>query len=188
MPSKTDYILILTEGPNELRLINVLLEKDLLWFRNEDLVYHQAFHERQLSEATIERIRQLPADAKVRIYRIGDKLSDTFRLPKRQEDRQKLILPVIDVHTTPELEILMIIREGRYEEYLKVKSKMKPSVFYKTVHRGYNKRSDYVEEYFSSLENDDLTSLLREYRKLRGSLSAGAGLTLFDLLSEAYKK
>ena len=113
-----NYILIMTEGTDEKALIDVLIEKDLLKFNLEELVFEQCFHKRQIDDELLSIIRQLPYDDKVIVYRVGDKLSEKF--DTRKKDIPGKIVEVNKVCTLPELEMLFIINEGMFDEYMKV--------------------------------------------------------------------
>ena len=69
--------LIMCEGPNELKIINLLLENKKLKFSYDDLLDMRPFHARQLSSPQLK-----PAlDAyhgDIEVYRVGDKLSDNL--------------------------------------------------------------------------------------------------------------
>lgn len=74
-------ILILCEGPNELKVVNLLLDHGKLKFSRDDLLDMRPFHARQLASPQLK-----PAlDAyhgELEIYRIGDKMSDALKIPK----------------------------------------------------------------------------------------------------------
>lgn len=64
----------------------------------------------------------------VKIYRIGDKQSDTLKIPAEYNHK---IVGVEKYCTKPELEMLLIIAEQLTGAYEKVKSNMKPKDFAK---------------------------------------------------------
>lgn len=159
-------VLIMTEGSDELAFLEVALDKGLLKYKKTDLLYEEIIHARQIREDLIARIQQLDPNVKIKIVRVGDKLSDKLRIPK--EIKRRVIDTVDDYCTTPEFEILMIINEGLFEAFDKTKSKRKPSEFYMAKHPDYHKSKAWVADYFESLSIDELTSLLKEYEKKRG--------------------
>jgi len=61
------------------------------------------------------------------------------------------------------LEVLFILNENLYDEYLKVKSIKKPSEFYKEHNKSYKKQSSFVKEYFESMTNDEIIKLIELY-------------------------
>ena len=70
-------ILIMCEGPNELKIVNLLLDKGKFKFTRDDLLDMRPFHARQLTSPQLK-----PAlDAyhgEIAIYRIGDKMTDSL--------------------------------------------------------------------------------------------------------------
>ena len=102
-------ILIMCEGPNELKIINLLLDNGKLKFTRDDLLDMRPFHARQLTSPQLK-----PAlDAyhgEIAIYRIGDKMTDSLKIPK------ELLLSIksqAKFCTKPELEMLLIIAENK---------------------------------------------------------------------------
>ncbi len=175
-----NYILIMTEGSDELAFINVLLDKKILKFKREELLMEDVYHARQLNAELIGYIQMLPSCDTVSIYRIGDKLSDILKIPK--SILKSKIKEKFDISTTPELEILFILNEGLYDEYLKVKSKKKPCVFYKEHNKKYKKQSSFVNNYFESMTNEEIISLIHLYVKKHGHAHESYQLTLKDII------
>ena len=74
-------ILIMCEGSNELKVINILLDSGKLKFTRDDLLDMRPFHARQLTSPQLK-----PAfDAyhgDIEVYRIGDKMTDSLKIPK----------------------------------------------------------------------------------------------------------
>ena len=163
-----NYKLIMTEETVELSFLEVLLEKDLLMFNKDELLAEKIFHQRQINGEIMGFIQMLPMSDSVTIYRVGDKLSDALKIPKQ-------ILPskikqIVDVLTTPEFEILFIIKENLFDKYIKCKTKIKPSIFYKMHNNEYKKQSKFITDYFYSMSNQDIIELLNEYVKKRGKI------------------
>ena len=177
-----NYIRIMTEGTDEKALIDVLIEKDLLKFNLEELVFEQCFHKRQIDDELLSIIRQLPYDDKVIVYRVGDKLSEKF--DTRKKDIPGKIVEVNKVCTLPELEMLFIINEGMFDEYMKVKSSCLPSQFYKSKNRKYRKQAAFVFDYFKNMTIEEIVDLLKRYTEKRKRAHDKDQRTLCDLLKE----
>ena len=169
----------MTEGECEKALLDLLLERSLLIFSYDDLLYQETFHARQLDSRLLAMIDQLPKGEKICIIRVGDKLSDEL---KRKKEIKPRIESIIKVCTKPEFEILHIIREGKYKEYLKEKTSLKPSEYYRSIHDGYHKSYSFNEDYFSELTDDELRHLLKEYDEKRKHVHGAGELSLNDLL------
>ena len=175
-----NYKLIMTEGPNELVFINVLLKKNLLIFKKEDLLMEQAFHKRQIDGELIGYIQGLPNGDTVDIYRVGDKLSDKLKIPRSILSGK--IEKEIKICTLPEFEILFILNEKLFDEYKKVKSKKSPSEFYKEKNNEYKKQSTFVKRYFEEMQNSEIVNLILLYVKKHGKSHDKDQLTLEELL------
>lgn len=173
-------ILIMCEGPNELKVLNLLLDSGKLKFTRDDLLDMRPFHARQLTSPQLK-----PAlDAyhgNIEIYRVGDTMTDALKIPKE-------LIPQIQAQkkfcTKPELEMLLIIAENKVAEFEKVKSKQKPKSFCKKNvsfnRKKYDNSTAFFEEYFQN-NIDLLVYAITEYHRIHGKHKAGEGY-LFDLL------
>ncbi len=172
----------MTEGSDERAFVNVLLSKDILKFKKEQLLMEDIYHARQITGELVGYIQLLSNEDTVSIYRIGDKLTDEPTIPK--SILKTKISGKYDISTTPEFEILFIINEGLYEEYLKTKSVKKPSAFYKEHNRRYKKQSSFVKEYFENMSNEEIVSLIKLYVKKHGHSHKKNLLTLEEIIIE----
>lgn len=113
-------------------------------------------------------------DWPVTILRILDSRSEKFRLGNLYRERYR----VVSAYTRPEIEMLAIIREDRYRDYMKVKGSRKPSVYCKDDLRMKDIKSQrFFERYW---DVDTLCDAIREYRRL--SNLAKDEVCLADLL------
>ena len=173
-------ILIMCEGPNELKIVNLLLDNNKLKFTRDDLLDMRPFHARQLTSPQLK-----PAlDAyhgDIEIYRIGDKMSDALKVPKE-------LLPVIKSQakfcTKPELEMLLIIAENKASDFEKLKAKQKPKDFCKQnvvfKRKKYDNSTVFYDDYFGD-RIELLVSAITEYHRTHGKHKFDEGY-LFDLL------
>lgn len=161
-----NYILIMTEGTTELAFLDVLLEKNILKFDKKELLMEEMYHSRQIDGEIIGYIQILSYQDKVFIYRVGDGLKDKLTIPTTILPEK--IAGIIDVSTTPEFEILFILNENLYDEFLKVKSNIKASSFYKIHNKQYKKQYKFVYEYFSKMSNEEIINLIDLYVKKHG--------------------
>lgn len=172
-------ILIMCEGSNELQIINMLLEAGRLCFTRDDLLDLRPFQARQLTSSHIK-----PAlDAyhgELEIFRIGDKMSDKLKVPKEYSN----IVNIQKFCTLPELEMLLIIAEGLFSEYQKVKSTQGPIKFCKNNivfnRQRYDNSSSFYEKYFSG-RIDLLIEAIKQYYHLHHTHKRDEGY-LADLL------
>ena len=121
-------LLIMCEGPNELKIINILLENQKLKFSSDDLLGLVPYHARQIkSSAAVKAALNLYPD-EVHVLRIGDGQNEKLEIPSAYKDKITLFEKYC---TKPELEMLLIISENLAAEYEKVKSITKPKTFAK---------------------------------------------------------
>lgn len=121
--------LVLCEGTNEKQILDLLLDNNKLIFKRYDLINLEIFHARQIVPNIESHIRAYNK-SDIKIIRIGDKFSDTLKIP---ESINHLIKKenINNYLTRPELEMLLIINKSLVKEYNKVKSKTKPKIFAK---------------------------------------------------------
>ena len=165
-------LLIMCEGPNELKVINILLENQKLKFSSDDLLGLVPYHARQIkSSAAVKAALNLYPD-EVHVLRIGDGQNEKLEIPSAYKDKITLVEKYC---TKPELEMLLIISENLAAEYEKVKSKTKPKTFAKANIRCGKKdmincrtcKIDCAKKLFAKLSNELVTyDHVDSYQKL----------------------
>lgn len=161
--------LIMCEGPNEKAIIDILLQNNCLKITEDDLLGLTPYHARQIKSSAQVRTELNLYPGEVTVYRIGDKQSDTLKIPSEYKEK---IIKVEKFCTKPELEMLLIIAEKLTGAYEKVKSNVKPKDFAKSNikygKRKYDNSTSFYIDYFG--DNPDLlVQCIREYRKYNGS-------------------
>ena len=116
------YIACLCEGTAEETIMNILLDADLLKFRREDLLEEKPLRVRD-ADTFEKRYLRKGFQEKITVLRILDSRNERFRLSKAYQPK----VDVINVVTAPEIEMLIIFSENKYQEYKK--SGKKPSDF-----------------------------------------------------------
>jgi len=146
------------EGAAEEVVINILLDAQKLKFSREDLLEEKVIRCRMAKKFEEHYLRK-HFNKKLTILRILDSKNENFKL--REIYRKKV--DVIDVVTSPEIEMLVIINEGKYEEYQKYKSTLRPSE-YCTDKLGMKsvKNSKFLYMYFSDV--DKLVNAIKIYK------------------------
>ena len=177
-----NYILIMTEGTTELAFLDVLLEKNILKFDKEELLMEEMYHSRQIDGEIKGYIQLLDYRDKVFIYRVGDVLKEKLTIPTTILPEK--IAGIMDISTTPEFEILFILNEDLYDEYLKFKSNVKASSFYKMHNKKYKKQYNFVYEYFSKMSNEEIINLIDLYVKKHGKTIKKGQKTLKELIKK----
>lgn len=112
-------------------------------------------------------------DKNITILRILDSRRENFKLSAAYKDKVK----VINIITTPEIEMLIIYKERKYTEYKK--SGKKPSEYCKeNLKYSDVKNYEFVEKYFKDI--DELVNAISEHKRITKILKEEH--TLYDLL------
>lgn len=177
---------ILCEGAAEQAILEILLENDVLTIKKESLFEEKVFRERS-AENFFKKYMRVDLNEKVTIYRILDSKNENFKIKNKIKKDFQGKYEVVDIVTSPEIEMLVIISEGRFTDYLKVKSKVKPSEYCKqSLNLRKVKEYNFTREYFSDVNH--LISVITEYHSLMKVNKDKFPLTLYDLLESQYKQ
>lgn len=169
------YVACICEGGAERAIINLLLDADRLIFDREALLEGEIIRCRDAKTFETRYLRK-GFKEKITVLRILDSRRENFKLSKAYEHK----IDVVNVITAPEIEMLIIFNEGKYEEYKK--SGKKPSDFCKTDMKMSNVKSvSFVTDYFQDIEC--LIAAIKEYRRV--SNIQRNEHTLCDLLKES---
>ena len=138
-----NYVACIAEGAAETAIIDILVDHHLLIFDREEMLDEQVLRCRSASAFESRYLRK-GFSGKITVYRILDSRRENFRLGKAYEHK----VDVINVVTAPEIEMLIILNENRYDDFKK--SGMKPSEYCVTVLKLQHVKSyDFVKQYFS---------------------------------------
>lgn len=172
-----DFYAVLCEGNAERAIINLLLDNDLLMFSRDQLLEEdvlkirsaKAFEKRHLNKAMPDKIT---------VLRILDSTSENFKISKNYQHK----IEVINVITKPEVEMLIVISEGLYDDFKrKASSSEKPSQYIKKQLRHPDVKSErFIRDYFKDQEK--LVNALLEYRRI--TQTSEPNMTLADLLKD----
>ena len=166
------YIACICEGSAEQAIMELLLDDNKLIFTSEQLLEEEIIRNRSAKEFEQRYLRKSFND-KITVLRILDSRKENFNLSKAYKDK----VAVIDVITAPEIEMLIIFNEDKYEDFKK--SKMKPSEFCKIKLKFKSvKNYTFVKDYFS--DTNKLFKSIHEHRRV-SNIKKGE-YTLFDLL------
>ena len=164
-------LLIMCEGPNEKAVVDMLLDEGRLKFSEDDLVGLTVYHARQLTAPVIKTALSIYT-GDFEVYRIGDSMTDKLPVPADYKDRIKEVRKFC---TKPELEMLLIIAEGKEAEFEKVKAgkhRMKPKDFCKAnvVHnrKRYDNSTQFYRDYFGS-DIETLVKVIKKYKQSHGA-------------------
>lgn len=176
MISFEGYVACICEGSAEKAIIELLFENDKLIFTKEQLLDGKVISVRN-AEKFEKKYLNKKFDKTIDIVRVLDSRNEKFKLKKVYE-------PKINIHnvlTTPEIEMLIIHAENKYDDFDKVKSNLKPSEYCKQKLKMPDVKSyDFVKDYFS-----DIDKLILAIRTYRSKIKPVKGkLYLSDLLKD----
>lgn len=167
------YVACICEGTAEEVIVDKLLDADRLIFTREDLLENELIRTRGAA-AFEQRYLRKGYQEKITVLRILDSRREKFKVSKAYEHK---IAAVYNVITAPEIEILIILNEGKYDAYKR--SRKKPSDFCKEdLKMGKVKSHEFVDNYFSDINR--LIAAIREYHRV-SNIPAGE-YALTDLL------
>lgn len=172
----TKYVACICEGGAEWVIINKLLDSNSLIFKREDLIDSRILSRMKPKEFA-EKYLNVDYSEKVTILRILDSPREKFKVPKQYKDKVK----VVDVLTTPEIEMLVICNKGLFADFKKKqnKSNYTPSRYCKEKLRLKNvKTKKFVARYFK--DSKIIVASIKEYYKY--SYHSKDRHSLYDIL------
>lgn len=153
---KGRLLIVSCEGAAEEVAIRLLLDAKRLLFSEDDLV---AITRKRSAKSIQEEYLNYEYDRDVCIVRVHDSKKENFKLGRLYAGR----FTVIDIYTQPEIEALVIAREGEWEKWRR--SKKKPSDYcIQDLGLAHLKEREFLENYW------DVASLeraARDYKRLR---------------------
>ena len=153
------FVACICEGGAETEIIEMLLDKDLLIFKKQQLIGEE-FLKRISAKKFQKKYLHFAYDKKIIILRIIDSRNEKFTL----NEVYRCQVEVIDVITAPEIEMLIIINEDKYRKFC-TSGIQKPSDYCKQVLKINTVKSPtFIKEYFSNI--DDLVKSIREYCRI----------------------
>ena len=151
-------VVLACEGNCEVELLSILLEKGQMVFDKQEILDHRPIKLRQPKKIA-PLINTLPIDEDIVFYRIGDTQRDDFDISYFELTRANH-MQIKKICTMPEIEILIIINERKYDDYLKNKSDISPKEYVKTHLKYTGSFSDY-------LVNHDMVWSIKEYKRIK---------------------
>ncbi len=108
------YIACICEGNAEMAIIDLLLDHELLIFNREDMLEEEVIKCRSAGAFETRYLRKGFTD-KISVIRILDSRREYFKLSKAYAGK----VDVINIVTSPEIEMLIILAESKYEQFKK---------------------------------------------------------------------
>lgn len=166
------YKACICEGAAESAIMDILLDYGLLIFSKEEMLEEEVIRCREGRKFEEKYLRKGFKD-KISVIRILDSRRENFKLSKAYANK----VDVINVVTAPEIEMLIIFNENKYNEFKK--SGKKPSSFCKEDLKMADVKSyDFVKSYFS--DPMVLVAAIKKYHEM--SKVPRGEYTLMDLL------
>ena len=166
------YKACICEGSAEKAIMDILLDNNLLVFSREELLDEEIIRCREGKKFEERYLRKVP-DGKVSIIRILDSRRENFKIGKAYE----YMVDVINVITSPEIEMLIIFNEDKYKEFKKYGRK--PSEFCREKLKMSEVKSyEFVKSYFANPAV--LVGAIKKYHEM--SKIRKGEYTLLDLL------
>lgn len=151
------FIAVICEGGVEQAIIDILLDNDLLIFDRSDIIEERTLRCRGGHDFE-KRYLGKSFESQISVIRILDSKNENFRISKAYQHK----VDVVNVITAPEIEMLIIINEGKYESFKR--SHMKPSEYCKSILKFSDVKSyDFINKYFS--ETETLVIAIKEYTR-----------------------
>lgn len=152
------YVACIAEGAAETAIIDILLDNQLLIFGREQLIDEQVLSCRSASVFERRYLRK-GFNGKITVFRILDSRRENFKLSKAYEHK----VDVVNIITAPEIEMLVILNEGKFRTFKK--TRVKPSQFCKSQFGFHDIKSyEFVSDYFS--EPKVLVSAIKKYAEV----------------------
>jgi len=174
-----NLVACICEGNAEIEIIEILLRNDKLKFNQDDLLDEKLFTNSMRSSKNLERrylTQNFEPGQQIEIIRILDSRKENFKIS--EEYRNKVAGEVINCYTRPEIELLIILREGHYEKFKRSRHQKPSDYCIHELNLGKDiKRKGFITWYFSDL--DTLVEVLREYHRIRPDKDEN---TIFTLL------
>lgn len=160
-----DIVAVICEGDAEKAIIDLLLDSGKLIFKKGDLLDEEVMYRCKVKVFEDQYLNRNFRGRKVRVVRVHDSIKEKFVISRIYSSKISRIDSYI---TRPEIEMLIIIAENKYDEYKnKYISNMKPSDYCKQVLKLKDvKKYDFVQEYFKDVNR--LIETLHEYKRTKG--------------------
>lgn len=167
---KPDLIACLCEGSMEQAIMEILLDNNRLIFEREQLLEEEILRCRSAKNFERDYLNKTTNEM-ITVYRILDSTNENFKLSGPYIKR----VTVVNIITAPEIEMLVIHAEGKYDDYSR--KRMKPSDYVKQYLKlGKIKSYEFAKRYFAN--HEVLVEAIQQYKQK----SANKSGTLADLL------
>lgn len=166
-------IACICEGGAETAIMDILLDNHLLIFSREQLIDESVLPRTPVKDFERRYLRRA-YDQRILILRIIDSRKEEFNLSKAYRHQ----VDVINVITSPEIEMLIIAGQGKYSDFCRSGLQL-PSEYCKRILKIKNvKKPDFIKSYFG--DANFLLKSIKEYHRVHKKKKNE--MVLFDLL------
>lgn len=166
----SDLIACLCEGSMEQAIMEILLENNRLIFNREQLLEEEILRCRSAKNFERDFLNKTTNEM-ITVYRILDSSNENFKLSGPYLRR----VTVVNIITAPEIEMLVIHAEGKFDDYNR--KRMKPSDYVKQhLKLGKIKSYEFAKSYFH--DDELLVKAIQQYKQKTANKIG----TLADLL------
>lgn len=177
-----NLVACICEGNAEMEIIEILLDHDLLKFSRGDLLNGELFS-KNMRDARLLESRYLSQEfetgQKVEVIRVLDSPKERYSIQHPYDE--KIEGDIIGCYTRPEIEVLLIIAEGHFNQFKR--THVKPSDYCKqhisvfTPKKVKIKSKGFITSYFANPQF--LIQTLKTYHQVRANQNE---LTIYSLL------
>lgn len=154
--SNLPLIACICEGAFEQAIMEILLDAEKLIFTREQLLEEEILRCRKAANFQRDHLNKSGIN-NLTVYRILDSKKEIFKLSGPYKEK----VNVINIITSPEIEMLVIHAEDKFDDY--AKKRIKPNEYVSKILKYKHVKSyDFAKEYFSDV--DKLICAIRKYR------------------------
>ena len=181
------YSAIICEGSAEEAIVEILLENHCIVIENDEYLINNGPIRIRSAKHFCDTYMGKDYGSKIDLFRIIDSKNEKFNLRNARYKRLfEEKIEVINVITPPEIELLIIVSENKYDNFARSRYS-KPSDYCKKELRIKQvKEFDFVKEYFSDVNK--LLDSIKKVHSIKKSSIPNDFRTLYDLLKDKFKQ
>lgn len=174
-----EHVIIIYEGSSEEAIYDLLFENKCLCYEDSPNLIRKSTGTRNSKKFAKENLQRDYGEEPINIIRILDSKNERFKLPKTYDKRMvDEEIKKLNIITSPEIEILVILNENDYNEFSKSKYNNDAASFCKDKYKYKKIKSyDFIYHYFKDI--DILINAIKKYN----TITKNSYLNLYDLLN-----
>lgn len=178
----SDYIACICEGPSEMAIMDLLLQKEVLCFEKSQLLDGKLLSSKFFRDPKLFTDRYLTMDfedGRLCVLLIQDRKTTRYAIKSPYLEKVDVLGYVI---TAPEIEMLMIHSLDLYDDFKKHSSRKKPSVYLaekKGIKTAKIKSEEHIRNFYT---NHDIVDAITTHKRKSQNLNGTDRYFLADLL------